>query len=340
MFVIDTRNVNSALSEGIHLITTLGEPIESRVGTTLEVPEPVTTVYRRPWERVLLSSTRDANPFFHLMESMWILAGRKDVGFLTEFNKRMVDYSDDGKVFNAPYGHRIREGIQTEFKDTHNQLQQVITILYKDPNSRQAIIQIWDDKDLMRVTKDKACNMSIVFSLRNNNLNMTVYNRSNDMIWGAYGANAVQFSIIQEYVAACLNVNIGTYTQVSNSYHVYLDGPGGVVWNKISKHYTSGANLYDSIIKNKVIMCNEDILRIDYDLATFFTAYDLFGIEELGEMRCWESDYFNELIMPMLCLYLIYKHNGSKEALKYIKSVKADDWSLGCAYWLHNRKDK
>ena len=30
---------------------------------------------------------------------------------------------------------------------------------------------------------------------------MTVCNRSNDMLWGAYGANVVHMSMLQEFVA-------------------------------------------------------------------------------------------------------------------------------------------
>jgi hypothetical protein len=50
---------------------------------------------------------------------------------------------------------------------------------------------------------------------------MTVFCRSNDLIWGAYGANAVHMSILQEYVACGLARPVGHYWQVSNNYHVY-----------------------------------------------------------------------------------------------------------------------
>ena len=47
--------------------------------------------------------------------AIWIVLGRKDVEFLTIFNKRMADYSDDGKTFHAPYGWRLRRwGVKSE----------------------------------------------------------------------------------------------------------------------------------------------------------------------------------------------------------------------------------
>ena len=336
MQVLEARNVNHALALGIDLINREGVKVDSRNGDTLEIINPVATVYRRPWERVLISSLRDANPFFHLMESMWILAGREDVKFLNEFNKRMVDYSDDGEIFNAPYGYRLRKTLDGEY--FLDQLEEIIDILNNDPNSRQAVAQIWDYSDLIHSTKDKACNMSIVFRVRLGKLCMTVYNRSNDMIWGAYGANVVQFSMIQEYVAAKLGLRMGTYTQITNSYHVYTTGPGGKVWNRLNDKYNyCPSDYYDTDITNIVKMCTTDMINFEQDLKLFFKVYDEFGLKELGEMVCWQSKYFQELIMPVLCVYLTHKDKGPEEAIKYTKSIKGDDWRMACEDWLLNR---
>lgn len=335
MKTVIARNVNDALRTGINLIKMHGEEIDSRNGKTLEVSCPVSTVYERPWERVLINKVRDANPFFHLMEALWVLNGRNDVKFLCEFNERMIDYSDNGKILNAAYGHRLRNS--TDRLDCgEDQLEKIIDILYKDPNSRQAVAQIWDPADLSKHTMDKACNMSIVFRIRKNKLCMTVYNRSNDMIWGAYGANAVQFSMIQEYVAARLDISMGTYTQVSNCYHVYTEGAGGEVWDRIKDQSVTCENVYLKCDK-LVTINNYNVDRFNYDLHQFFNAYDLFGLEELGEIRSWKSNYFKELIMPVLCIYLIHKQHGPEQALKYVHTILADDWRLACTDWLTTR---
>lgn len=338
MKVLNVRNVNEALVKGIELINEQGWPTESRNGLTLEVPFPVSTVYQRPWERVLTCKVRDANPFFHIMESMWILAGRNDVKFLAEFNKRMQEYSDDGEYFNAPYGYRLR----SHFKDTDgfhkvDQIESVIRTLKIDPNSRQAVCQIWDTGDLNRKTKDKACNMQCIFKIRRGKrLDLTVYNRSNDMLWGTYGANAVQFSILLEYVAAHLKVHQGTYTQVSNSYHVYVDGPGGQLRNKLNS--ASNANMphnYD--LYDHISMSDSNMDDFEHDLSLMFQVYDEFGLDEIGEMECWKSDYFNSLIIPMICVYLTYKKFGSNEASKHLDRIEDGSWALACTNWLSNR---
>ena len=50
---------------------------------------------------------------------------------------------------------------------------------------------------------------------------MTVCCRSNDIIWGTYGTNAVHFSMLQEYLAARLNAQLGVYRHISDSFHAY-----------------------------------------------------------------------------------------------------------------------
>lgn len=341
MKVINVRNVNEALSKGLELIYSDGVHMQSRNGSTIEVPEPVATVYNYPWERVLINRERDANPFFHMFEALWILAGRDDVKFLTEFNKRMAEFSDNGVDFNAPYGYRMR----TNFLDAGNcnidQVQAVIEVLKQDPNSRQAVVQIWDVADLEKQTKDKACNMQVVFRIREGNqLDTTVYNRSNDMLWGAYGANVVQFSMLQEYVAAHLDgVVLGTYTQVSNAFHVYLDGPGGKLFERMSKTYED-SQAYEYQVHNMVYMEPYDIEAIEIDIKHMFSLYDFGGLEALELATDWSSFYFKQLVLPMLGTFILYKRNGAEVALKSTSNIIADDWRIACEHWLQNRLAK
>jgi len=333
MYVINAENVNDAMGQGLKLIRAEGVALNSRNGMTLELPAPVATVYKNPGQRVLISAARDANPFFHLMESLWILAGRVDVKFLHEFNKNMVNFSDNGIDFNAPYGYRLRNYFGKD------QLEYIISTLKAYPSSRQAVCQIWDVEDLDKLTKDKACNMSIVFRIRNGVLDMTVYNRSNDMIWGAYGANVVQFSMIQEYVAAWLNIPMGTYTQVSNSFHVYTSGPGGDVFRRVLEGFNNNYNPYE-FVRNTYSMTHLDMDAFEHDLKQFFYIYDNYGLEEIGETTYWRSQYFRTLILPVIYAYLVHKQHGPELALKLIPLIEADDWAMAVTDWLKIRIDK
>lgn len=218
MHVIRASNVNTALVLGLRHLIERGAEHDTRAGVALTAPEPVTTMYERPRERVLLAPWRDANPFLHLYESLWMLAGRRDVAPLQRIVKRFASFSDDGTTLRDAYGHRWRRHFG------YDQLQHVIGELRSNPKSRRVVLQMWDAReDLGRHSSVRAvpCNLLATFRVRQGDLDMSVHCRSNDALWGAYGANAVHFSILQEYVAAAIGAGVGAYWQVSDDFHAY-----------------------------------------------------------------------------------------------------------------------
>ncbi|MHA2069706.1 MAG: thymidylate synthase, partial [Candidatus Thorarchaeota archaeon] len=106
MEIISARNVEEALILGMRKIAQEGKERPSRNGPVLVFDGPVTTVFRKPQERVMLLPERDANPFFHFMEGLWMLAGRNDVEWISQFNSTIENYSDNGVTFHGAYGHR------------------------------------------------------------------------------------------------------------------------------------------------------------------------------------------------------------------------------------------
>jgi hypothetical protein len=217
MRVINVRNVHEALPEGIRMMTRYGYEEGSRNGAVRLFDTPVTTRYRMPQERVIFHPLRDANPFFHLYESLWMLAGKRDVKSVAHYVKRMAEFSDDGKTFHGAYGYRWRKHFKVRSaRGYHRRAGQEPRI------DRRCVLQMWDARtDLGKEGKDFPCNTMATFRYHEGKLDMTVMNRSNDMIWGAYGANAVHFSFLQEYIAGCLGLMVGDYYQVSTNFHAY-----------------------------------------------------------------------------------------------------------------------
>lgn len=208
-----------------------GTTVTQRGLTTREL-SPVVFQLEDPRKRLVTAHGRPVNVAFALAEVLWILAGRDDVDMLAAYNSRIADFSDDGRTFNAAYGYRLRHAFG------HDQLEDCIAQLEADPGCRQAVLQInhpgfdsgfvehADGSSSPRVTKDRACNVSSHMLLRDGRLNWTQFMRSNDAIWGT-PYNVMQWTHVQEYVAARLGVELGTYTHVSDSFHIYdppLDG--------------------------------------------------------------------------------------------------------------------
>lgn len=217
--VIVANTVNDALPEAIWWIRTAGLREDSRNGPVLVAPGPVVTEYLSPRQRVLFEPRRDANPVFHLMESLWMLAGQNELAWLAQFNAQMQTYGENGIQWGA-YGRRWRVYFGKD------QIQGIIRELTKNPNSRRAVIGMWDPSlDLGHEGPDIPCNTHVYFDLRGGRLNMTVCCRSNDLLWGAYGANAVHFSVLQEVIASELKYPMGVYRQMSNNFHIYTEVP-------------------------------------------------------------------------------------------------------------------
>lgn len=333
-FGLTVDNVNEALPIGLQLVQQHGIEQVSRGIKTLEVPGPVTTVYRTPQRRVLFDSVRDANPFFHLMESLWILAGSNRLALPEYFLKRYSDFSDDQLTLHGAYGFRLRHW------DGFDQLDAVVKLLRDKPDTRQAVLSIWDPyRDLGAKTKDMPCNDMVMFSIREGYLHMTVCNRSNDVIWGAYGANAVQFSMLQEWVAVMVGANVGYYVQQSNSYHVYPDNPFWLEYlkgNHDSGHVVNGYMDADcvpypmAVTPEEAEMVQRDCERLDERAQEG---------QPLGGTG-YESPFFDRVVVPMVAAYERYKLKDYMGAMQVLRYCDAVDWRAACVAWVLRRKER
>jgi len=86
-------------------------------------------------------------------------------------------------------------------------------------SSRRAVIGIRDNQRDTQLS-NPACLQSIQFFVRSGKLDMCVMFRSNDFAQ-AFFMNAFGLICMQERIATQLGVPVGTYSQTSNSMHVY-----------------------------------------------------------------------------------------------------------------------
>lgn len=359
MIELKVRNVHEALPRGLALFREQGVRRDSRNGPVLQLPEPLITTYERPWERVMFHPWRDANPFFHFYESLWMLAGRNDVAPLVKYAKQMAEYSDDGKTLNAAYGYRWRNAISVWFQHggpiagTSDQLVIISDRLRGDKGTRQCVLQIWDhDVDLGTKTKDHACNLSATFQVGvSGKLDMVVFCRSNDMLWGGWGANAVHFSMLHEYVSARAGLEQGTYSQISVNAHVYLatleklsipDPVGtwsyGGVWNE-PRRYQPYEACWDStdgvqapeVAAYPIAQIGDDFANWDHQCCSFVTVDGRCSTLPFGHQ------FFDRVAAPIVRAHDRYKDGKMDAALSEIETCEASDWRKACKEWLQRR---
>lgn len=300
---MNVRDVNAALRTALWRLRSEHVESDSRNGKVLMFPGPVITTYRDPASRVLWEPRRDANPVFHLLESIWMLAGRNNVDWLLPFNSSFGRYAEpDGRVHGA-YGHRWRHHFDID------QLWRIVAEL-SVPNTRQAVMAMWDPAaDLGMVVNDKPCNTHIYFDTRGGVLNMTVCCRSNDIIWGAYGANAVHFSVLQELLAAALNIEVGVYHQFSNNLHLYVDVPVAADLYNNPPAEVNSAYLDERRAARMPLIWREAEEQVAHFLedAEMLTSMNP-GV--LAPLAGWRTRFFRMVVVPLYNAYLHRKNGG------------------------------
>jgi thymidylate synthase len=341
--VITTRNVQQALPQAVRLLEEEGISRNSRNGPVLVAPWPVTTVYERPEERVLFWPQRDANPALHLYESLWMLAGREDLAPLLNYAKQFAEYSDDGLALWGAYGYRWREMFHCD------QLSVIAMELRKNHDDRRCVIQMWDTRlDLARLGRDVPCNVMATVQISGTGaLDLTVFNRSNDIVWGCYGANAVHFSFLQEYLALLVGVPMGRYTQVSVNWHAYLNTfeqvrkiphGGGRLWDP---NWTENDPYEQRLVRHLSMRCLEDEITansvIDHLLAEEARGFD----------RPYEPyDRWDDLVYRVLHAHRLWRTLPTPErytralAEMEVNSIQGWDWTLAMREWLTRRYTK
>ena len=341
MRVINARNVSEALVKGLYHLREDGIGVDSRNGPVVKAPRPVSTVTEKPEERVLFYDWRDANPFFHFYESLWMLAGRQDIAPLTRYVSRMADYSDDGITQNAAYGHRWRNAQlpQTSglFIGSRDQLNDIIQELRANPSSRQCVLQIWDHSlDLATKTKDHACNIAATFQLdQYRYLEMVVFCRSNNAIWGCHGANAVHFSVLQEYVARACEVPVGAMTQVSVNYHAY-DSVYQKTYDGMIAGPDYGSEPYRIGEVKPYPLMQVPRVEWDRDVAEFVTHDGKLPTLARDEFA---DPFFQNVAWPIVRAHDIYKnHRDVGVAIASLNDCMASDWRRACIEWLERRR--
>jgi hypothetical protein len=331
MHVIKSTNVRDALLSAVHHLVLTGHVQPTRAGDAIVAPEPVTLVYRHPKQHVLLDPIRDANPFFHLLEAMWMLAGRQDGAFLDHYIKDFSkNYGVNGVILDS-YGYRWRYGYK------YDQLDEIINQLRRDPNTRQAVLAMWGaGSDDLRAMSGKPCNLSAVFSIRRGALNLTVFNRSNDLIWGACGANAVHFSILLEYMAGRLGLPIGFYSQVTNNLHMYV-----AEHDRLCRRSEGGqfVNSYRVARYSDTSPLMADHYNFSSELWHLMGFIDELHAGKLAQLRSnWYNPFLGWTVARMAIVHYLYKQGNMEDALDIANTIGAEDWRLAAVQWLERRK--
>lgn len=347
-----------------------GPPIkqDTRNGPVLRFPAPLTITYNRPWERVLFNHARRCNPFFHFAESLWMLTGANDVETIAYYNQRMKQFSDDGVTFHGAYGHRWSHHFGVD------QIQGAIDELYRDPTTRRVVIGHWDpikDTWLENITKGKdiPCNTHLYLQIVDHKLELTICNRSNDIMWGMLGANVFHFSFLQEFVATALGIPMGRMHQFSTNPHLYTE-----IWPESMLHRMLEQHPHITVYTQRAALQSCDPKRVALGPVTMMDSLTPYEgkprqIPLTGQSTDWyphhfreaaayllkdpltirfeeeasrdpiAAYYFSTVAQPVLKAWAHHKKRDYAEAKQEIQKCHQADLREACWSWLHRARD-
>jgi thymidylate synthase len=160
-----------------------------------------------------LPPARVVNPAFAVAEAVWILSGSDDP-WIFLYNRALTRYTDDGRLQGA-YGPRMRH-----WGGRVDQLDRIRRLLADDPDTRQAVIQLYDPDRDTRGHRDVPCTLGYRFYVRRGQLQMHTTMRSQDL-WLGFPYDIFAATILQELLAGWLGVELGEYHHHVDSLHLY-----------------------------------------------------------------------------------------------------------------------
>lgn len=186
-----------------------GRPVAPRGSQTLEI-EDATIFINDVYNTLPLGVGRNAVPGIGAVEACQLIAGRSTPKTVIAVGPQFTNYAEDNGQFHGAYGLR-----------TSGQYEHVVNKIKSDPDTRQAVVTIWNPEfDNMPQKRDYPCTVLHQFRVRDNKLNMSVYMRSND-VWLGAAYDFFQFTRVQLAIASILGIEPGVYAHHVGSLHIY-----------------------------------------------------------------------------------------------------------------------
>ncbi len=280
----------------------------SRFGDTFELLHAALSL-TQPRQRWVFSRKPVINVAFALVETVWMIRGRSDAAFLNYFNRSLPKFAGSTETYHGAYGNRLRRSFCID------QLERAYHVLAANPDSRQVVLQIWNPSlDLpgangLQSAADIPCNISSLLKVRNGRLEWTQIMRSNDLYRGL-PYNLVQFTTLQEVLAGWLRLEVGEYSHLSDSLHVYSDNTSHIqngtkvdsLWNsddlalpKVESDvgFRSLESLIELIINCRATSAELATLALKLELPPCFRNQAIIiaaeGVRRLGDARLARS---------------------------------------------------
>lgn len=231
MWSLSAPTLDDLLRGVFERIITDGVPVTSSRGSNKEISAACLHI-ENPRARLSRTETR-GRPFSCLGELCWYLAGSDRESFIAYYVPKHYKGVGKDKTVPSAYGPRLWDW------RGFSQIQNILDLLNRKVSTRQAVIQLFDASDLSPAI-EPPCTCCLQFLAREGRIDLIVYMRSNDAYIGL-PHDVFCFTMIQELVARSIKVEVGTYTHIAGSLHLYeIDEKGAQRYLKEGLQSTQG----------------------------------------------------------------------------------------------------
>jgi hypothetical protein len=186
-----------------------GREVSPRGVKTYEI-EDATVFIDNVYDAMPMGVGRGVVPGIGAVEACQLIAGKSVPQTVIAVGPQFTNYAENNGQFHGAYGLR-----------TNGQYAHVVDKIKNDPDTRQAVVTIWNPEfDNMPQKRDYPCTVLHQFRVRDNKLNMSVYMRSND-VWLGAAYDFFQFTRVQLAICSILGIEPGMYAHHVGSLHIY-----------------------------------------------------------------------------------------------------------------------
>lgn len=309
------RNAAEALVGSVWNILQYGTEVTVRGSTTRELTEQCFQI-THPLERCVVVPHRHNSIFATIAESAWVVAGRNDLTFLSRYLPQAPTFSDDGEVWRAGYGPRLR--------DWHgvDQVREVFELLKKDSASRRAVMAIFDPEADFHPSKDIPCNNWLHWTIRDGCLHVSIVIRSNDIIWGFSGINSFEWSLLQEMLACWLGVKVGAQTYFVGSQHFYERHNG-----RAGRIASPGNGDICYITQPMQVAYDDTFYAFDRHMLRWFALEERLRTEDVPDriLDAYPEPLFRSYLYMLRAYWLLQQGETGKQCMRSLESLEGTD---------------
>ena len=205
-------DLDSAWLYWFDILSNQKNEMQSRDGSVHGEVLNAITVIKDPTKNIMKNPVRKLSMRYAIGEMLWYMSGKNLLKEIQKYGKGWDRMSDDGIHVNSNYGYCITK------KYGFDQWEWCKEELTKNPESRRAVIHIKEPSD--KDSKDVNCTVCLQFFIRDGKLYLTTYMRSNDL-WMGFPYDVFQFTCMQILMSMELELELGTYTHIAGSLHLY-----------------------------------------------------------------------------------------------------------------------